>query len=89
MIDVFTVSEPCWLEAAGDELQLVVFRSVELRDTDPELYPVTEHVERHRMVLADQQTMQAPRMMFGSARIDWYLSPAARRDGVALRGVPW
>lgn len=78
-------SDPCWLMAAGNELQLVVYRSVELRDTDPELYPVAEHIEQHRMVLADQVTVDHSGFMFGRVQISWWLSPVARRDGMALQ----
>ncbi len=79
-------NSPLWLAAYGDEAQLLVLRSISLRETDELHRPVDEHVARHDLALADLATMPDPGMMFGEARVSWYMRREALRDGL-LSGV--
>ncbi|PBA68779.1 hypothetical protein [Mycobacterium avium] len=85
------VDSPCWLVAAGDENQLIVYRSVELREIDPEWYPVTEHVERFGLVLQDQDVRLDPDWMAGRCERLWYVTPQARMALLAHTDgkLPW
>jgi hypothetical protein len=70
--------KPAWLIAHGDETQLIVHRSPLVRDTNSELYPVVEHIERFGMVLIDRYSRRDPAWMFGECEASWYAVPQAR-----------
>jgi hypothetical protein len=71
-------SRECWLDASGDECQLVVFKSPMLRAESPWLVRVNEHIERFGMVLIDRDSRQDPAWMFGQYEASWYGLPQAR-----------
>ena len=77
---------PRWLAAYGNETQLLVLRSVALRETDELHRPVDEHVARHDLALADLGTSPDSGMMFGEALVSWYLRREALRDGLLSCG---
>lgn len=79
-------SRECWLQAIGDQHQLVVFKSPMLREDDPWLDPVKSHIAEHGLELADQETVTDAQMMFGRGELSWYMSRAALRDGLLSYG---
>jgi hypothetical protein len=81
-------SHKCFLEAMGDEHHLMVFRSPVVRDTDPIMVPVNAHIAEHDLVLAEQETVDLPGMMFGEALVSRYMSRVALRDGLLSHGGP-
>lgn len=79
-------SRECWLEAFGDEHQLIVYRSPWLQDDNSWLGPVQAHIAEHGLELADQETVTDAQMMFGRAELSWYMSREALRDGLLSYG---
>jgi len=84
----FRVSHPTFLEAWGDEHQLVVFRSPVVRDDDPWYQQVLDHIRENGLEPADQEAFGAVGMMFARCEASWYLSPVALRDGLLAAGRP-
>lgn len=81
------VWEPGLVQALGDSNELVVFRSAVVLDIDPVMSRVTEYINDHHLVLADQAFIEDDYMVGGLARVDRYLTAAARRDGAAEPGA--
>jgi len=74
------VNEPGWLHARTigtigmieGKIGLAVYRSGELRDTDPIYAPVAEFLEQNHHVLVREDVIPDPDMMFGSGLAQIY-----------------
>jgi hypothetical protein len=87
-IDELLIQDAPWLQANGDRTQLLVIRSVTVKDTDPRWQPVREYLDQHdQLTLADREVLPIPGMMYGRAEVSWYMDRTVMRDGMlAFKG---
>jgi hypothetical protein len=81
------IVHPPWMVAHGDENQLVVTRSLIVRETDDIWQPVREFVREHGLVLMDQSEHPMPGAMFGTVETLWYGNPQFRNGVLGREGT--
>lgn len=84
----FYAEQDGWLAAYGDETQLFVSRSVQLPEDNQWMQPVNEHIAAHGLVLADEETVDAPDMWLCTAVVRQYVTPDELRNGLPAFGGP-
>ncbi|WP_373234083.1 hypothetical protein [Mycobacterium marinum] len=83
-------SYPGRLDAIGDGDQMVVIRSIDLQEADPIMLPVSEHIERHRMTLADEITVDGDSWSSDNKVVlSWYLAPGVKTPQPGELGRLW
>lgn len=81
------IADPAWLTAIGHPQRVEVLRSPLVDDTIADYARVLRYIADHGLVLADRETYDDDRWVFGSVEMSVYTSPAARNSTYAVVAI--